>query len=146
MQQVGPVELELGMPLSQRAQYSDSKGMGLVKLGGVLCLAAVLFGSVCMTIVATMGDGEDPPKIFEQMVLVACGVFVLGMIVSLIGLVVYINQPEPPKPTLASHLGSLGLEEDENEDPDDSDAQATPSQENIKKPDPYASEHRRREF
>lgn len=122
--------------------------MGLVKLGGVLCLAAVLFGSVCMTIVATLGDGEDPPKIFEQMVLASCAVFVVGLIVSLIGVMVYMNQPAPPKPTLASRLGSVELEEED--EPDESepraDQHAHPDQRVDKKPDPYASDHRRREF
>lgn len=118
----------------------------MIKLGGVLCLFAFLFGSICMTLVATIGDGEDPPKIFEQMVAVSCALFVLGMIVSLVGLVVYMNQPEPPKPTLASRLGSLDLDLEEDEEPDDRDALTTPEQGAAKKPDPYASEHRRREF
>ncbi len=114
--------------------------MGLVKLGGVLCLAAVLFGSVCMTIVATMGDGEDPPKIFEQMVLFSCGLFVLGLIISFVGVIIYLNQPAPPKPTAAS--AGIMLDEDDEED------QAIETHEQAEqakpKPDPYASEHRRK--
>ncbi|MFK7789363.1 MAG: hypothetical protein AB8C95_07745 [Phycisphaeraceae bacterium] len=127
--------------------------MGLVKLGGVICLAAVVFGSICMTVVATMGDGEDPPKIFEQMVAVSTGVFVLGMIISLIGVIIYVNQPEPPKPTLASSLGSSAFEEDddstEEEQADrekEKQKDALLEQADPNKPDPYASDHRRREF
>ena len=132
------------MPLSQRAQYSDSKGLGLIKLSGVFCLAAVVFGSICMAVVATMGDGEDPPKIFAQMVAVCCGVFVLGLVVGLVGMILYTNRPEPPKPTLASSLRAADSEETEGSD--EIQTQVKPSQPEPDKPDAYASEHRRREF
>jgi hypothetical protein len=135
------------MPLSQRAQYSDRKGMGSVKLGGVICLAAVVFGSICMTIVATVGDGEDPPKIFEQMVLVACALFVVGLVVSLAGVVIYLNQPEPPKPTAAASASLQELDDDdEQEIAADPEATTQSPQNEASKPDPYASHHRRREF
>ena len=127
------------MPLSQRDQYSDRKGMGLVRLGGVLCLFAFLFGSVCMTIVATMGEGEDPPKIFEQMGGASCAVFALGMILGLIGWLISVNQPEPPKPTLKEVLPDLGLDED-------APGQADAVEVSDKKSDPYASDHRRRDI
>lgn len=118
--------------------------MALVRLGGVLCLAAFLFGSVCMTIVATMGEGEDPPKIFEQMGGAACAIFALGMIMSLVGWLISLNQPEPPKPTAAGTKALQDLE-DEQSDEDDPDGDDAIDQGNTKKPDPYASEHRRRE-
>ena len=125
------------MPLSQRDQYSDKKGMGLVRLGGAICLFAFLFGSVCMTIVATMGDGEDPPKIFNQMGGLSCGIFSLGLILGLIGWFISLNQPEPPKPTLKDLRPDLDLGEDETDE-------ATGA--GLKKnPDPYGSDHRRRE-
>lgn len=125
------------MPLSQRDQYSDKKGMGLVRLGAVICLFAVLFGTVCMTIVATMGDGEDPPKIFEQMGGASCAIFAAGMILGLVGWLISLKQPEPPKPTLKELLPDLDMDEDT---PDEA-----VEPESKKKPDPYASDHRRRD-
>lgn len=126
------------MPLSQRHQYSDRKGMGLVRLGGVFCLAAFLFGSVCFAVVAMMGDGEDPPKIFEQMGGASCGLFALGMILGLIGWIISMKQPEPPKPTAAS--AGVVFEDDEDEPAQSDDVVDAPD-----KPDPYASDHRRRD-
>eukprot|EP00752_Nemacystus_decipiens_P016166 g14459.t1 len=124
------------MPLSQRDQYSDKKGMGLVRLGGVVCLAAFVFGSVCFTIVATFADGENPPKIFEQMGGASCAIFTFGLILGLVGWLISLNQPEEPKPTLKDLRPDLELNDE-------------PSEENIdsaeaKKPSPYASDHRRR--
>ncbi|MGB0767649.1 MAG: hypothetical protein ACPGYV_08045 [Phycisphaeraceae bacterium] len=110
------------MPLSQRDQYSDRKGMRLVRLGAVVCLAAVVFGTVCMTIVATIGEGEDPPKIFEQMGGAACGVFALGIVIGFVGWLISLNQPEPPKPTIADQLAKAGradeLQSDSEPGPD----------------------------
>jgi hypothetical protein len=128
------------MPLSQRDQYSNRKGMGLVRLGGVLCLAAFLFGSVCFTIVAMMGDGEDPPKIFEQLGGASCGLFALGLILGLVGWLISLNQPEPPKPTAAS--AGVVIDDDEDEELESAKADDRGDQQN--KPDPYASKHRRK--
>ena len=117
--------------------------MGLVRFGAVLCLAGFLFGSVCFTIVSLMGEGEDPPKIFEQMGGASCGVFALGMILGLVGWLISLNQPEPPKPTAAASPALAELDEDdvaESEStppPADGDAGA--------KANPYDSDHRRRE-
>lgn len=115
--------------------------MGLVRLGGVICLFAFLFGSVCMTIVATMGDGEDPPKIFEQMGGASCAIFSVGFILGLVGWLISLKQPEPPKPTLKEILPDLDLDEDESGDASDGSADVA----SKKKPDPYASDHRRRD-
>lgn len=112
--------------------------MGLVRLGGVICLFAFLFGTVCMTIVATMGDGEDPPKIFEQMGGASCAIFAAGMILGLVGWLISLKQPEPPKPTLKDVLPDLDL--------DDGAADAESDEPMKNKPNPYDSEHRRREF
>lgn len=125
------------MPLSQRDQYSDKKGMGLVRLGGVICLFAFLFGSVCMTLVALSGEGEDPPKLFEQMGGASCAIFAIGMILGLVGWLVSLKQPAPPKPTLKDVLPDLDLDEDA---PGEASELAT-----TDKPDPYASDHRRRD-
>ncbi|MEM9346877.1 MAG: hypothetical protein AAGB26_09695 [Planctomycetota bacterium] len=130
------------MPLSQRDQYSDRKGMGLVRLGGVLCLAGFLFGAVCMTIVATMGDGEDPPKIYEKMGLASCCVFALGLILGLVGWFISLKKPEQPKLTAADVLGGEGAEEVDSQASENDAVQQSGSD----KPDPYASDHRRREF
>lgn len=116
--------------------------MGLVRFGGVLCLLAVVFGSICMTIVATMGDGEDPPRIFEQMGGASCGLFGLGLLISFVGWMISLNQPEPPKPTVAAAIAKKESASDDLQDtptPED----AVPAEE--MKPDPYASDHRRRE-
>lgn len=114
--------------------------MGLIKFGAVLCLAGFLFGSLCFTIVSLMGEGEDPPKIFEQMGGASCGVFALGMILGVVGWLISLNQPEPPKPTAAS--AGITLDDDEAdgeaEQTDDASEQGKP------KPDPYASKHRRK--
>lgn len=125
------------MPLSQRDQYSDKKGLGLVRLGGVICLFAFLFGSVCMTLVALSGEGEDPPKILEQMGGASCAIFALGMILGLVGWLISLKQPEPPKPTLKDVLPDLDLDEDESDEASES-ASASET-------DPYASDHRRRD-
>lgn len=113
--------------------------MGLVRYGGVTCLFAFLFGSVCMTIVATMGDGEDPPKIFEQMGGVSCVIFAVGMILGLVGWFISLKQPEPPKPTLKDVLPHLDLDEVTPDDSADDESQKI-------KPGPYASDHRRRDI
>jgi len=126
------------MPLSQRDQYDDRKGMGLVRWGAVICLFAFLLGSVCMTIVATMGKGEDPPKIFEQMGAASCVIFAAGLVLSLVGWLIWLNnKPEPPKLTAASAGVVLDDEEVDNEDDTARNA--------GRKPDPYDSDHRRRE-
>ncbi|MBX2852653.1 MAG: hypothetical protein KTR15_13025 [Phycisphaeraceae bacterium] len=130
------------MPLSQRDQYSDRKGMGLVRLGAVLCLAGFLFGSVCFTIVSVMGQGEDPPKIFEQMGGASCGVFALGMILGIVGWLISLNQPGPPKPTAAASPSLAALEDDEAAK---KEAELAEGEEGPSKPDPYASDHRRRD-
>ena len=127
------------MPLSQSDQYSDRKGLGLVKLGAVLCLAGFLFGSACFTIVAMMGDGEDPPKVFEQMGGASCGICALGLILGIVGWLISLNQPEPPKPTAAASPSLAALEDDQAAQDADGETQAN-------KPDPYASDHRRRDF
>ena len=128
------------MPLSQRDQYSDRKGMGLVRFGAVICLFAFLFGSVCFTLVAIMGDGEDPPKIFEKMGGASCGLFALGMTVGLVGWLISLNRPEPPKITAASAGVVIEDEGDDDETPE------SPEQdEELKKPNPYDSDHRRRD-
>ena len=126
------------MPLSQRDQYSDRKGMGLVRWGAAICLLAVLFGTVCMTIVATMGKGEDPPKIFEQMGAASCVIFCVGLIISIVGWVISLNnKPEPPKLTAASAGVLLDDDDSPEEDGEDEGGKS--------KPAPYDSEHRRRE-
>ncbi|MEM9111884.1 MAG: hypothetical protein AAGC72_17945 [Planctomycetota bacterium] len=130
------------MPLSQRDQYSDRKGMGLVRLGGVLCLAGFLFGAICMTIVATMGDGEDPPKVYEQMGLASCSVFALGLILGLIGWFISLKKPEQPRLTAADVLGT---QEDEEGVDDQGNGADAVDQDDSDKPDPYASDHRRRD-
>ena len=130
------------MPLSQRDQYSDRKGMGLIRLGAVLCLAAFVFGSVCFTVVAMMGEGEDPPKIYEQLGGASCGIFALGMMLGLIGWLISMNQPEPPKPTAAS--AGVVFEDGEDETPEAADVDQQGEQKN--KPDPYASKHRRKDI
>jgi hypothetical protein len=129
------------MPLSQREQYSDRKGTGLIKLGGVLCLTGFLFGSICFTIVATMGDGEDPPKLFEQMGGASCGVCALGLILGIVGWLISLNQPEPPKLTAASAGVEITVDEDDTPESVASDG----ANEEPDKPDLYKSEHRRRE-
>ena len=128
------------MPLSQRDQYSDRKGMGLVRFGGIICLFAFLFGSVCFTIVATFADGEDPPKIFEQMGGASCGLFALGLILGIVGWLISLKQPEPPKITAAS----AGVVFDDDEEAGQS-SEAEHSDDESAKPDLYKSEHRRRE-
>ena len=102
--------------------------MGLVRFGCVLCLVAVVFGSICMTIVATMGDGEDPPRIFEQMGGASCGVFGLGILISLVGWLISLNQPEPPKPTAAAALAKkVSLGDHPEDTPSQEDEEATSS-------------------
>jgi len=113
--------------------------MALVRWGGVICLAAFIFGSVCFTVVATMGEGEDPPKIFEQMGAFSCGLFSAGLIVGVIGWLISLNQPEPPKPTAAS----AGIKFDDEED-DAPEAVEESEADKPSKPDPYASKHRRK--
>lgn len=130
------------MPLRQRDQYSDKKGMGLVRLGGVICLFAFLFGSVCMAIVATMGDGEDPPEIFEQMGGASCAIFALGFVISLVGWLILLNQPEAPKPTLNDLRPGLASDHQSDDEPPEGAKQG----DTINKPDPYASDHRRRDI
>ena len=144
-------------------QYPDrwkllrNSGKTFVKVGVVSCLAAFVFGLVCMTIVAVAGQGEDPPKIFQQMGAGSCVLFALGAVVGLIGWVMNLSADpgtaNPPKPAKRV-VTSL-----QSESPDsDSDAVAEPEDEtkpvpdagesaNAKpKSDPYASDHRRREF
>lgn len=115
--------------------------MGLVRLGAVICLFAFLFGSVCFTLVAIMGDGEDPPKIFEKMGGASCGLFALGMIVGLVGWLISLNRPEPPKITAAS--AGVVIEDDEGEMPESVEQEESDGQ--AKKPNPYDSDHRRRD-
>ena len=137
------------MPLSQRDQYSNRKGMNLVRIAGAICLGAFLFGSICFAIVATMGDGEDPPPIYQQLGGASCAIFTLGLILGVIGWLISLNQPEPPKPTAAS-AGITFDDEDEDEEDEEDEASTDPdepsAEQQSKKPDPYASEHRRREF
>lgn len=92
-----------------------------------------------MTIVATMGEGEDPPKIFEQMGGASCAVFAVGLIVGLIGWFISLNQPEPPKPTLKDVLPDLDFNEDDA-------AEATDDETRLKKTTPFTKEHRRRDY
>ena len=131
------------MPLSQRDQYSDRKGMGLVRFGAVICLFAFLFGSVCFTLVAIMGDGEDPPEIFEKMGGASCGLFTLGMIVGLVGWLISLNRPEPPKPTAAS--AGVVIDDDDDEDDTPESAEADDQAGDSNQTNPYDSDHRRRD-
>ena len=131
------------MPLSQRDQYSKRKGMGLIRTGAAICLAAFIFGSLCFAIVATMGDGEDPPEIYQQLGGASCAIFTLGLILGVIGWLISLKQPEPPKITAAS--AGIVFHDDEDEDETPADPDEPKGETKDKKPDPYASDHRRRD-